>query len=394
MNVAPKSAFWLVVLMGGCFLNSVVLEMLMKYVSHSSFICSHSFKQTLTLWLPNERLDKGGGALMTLAQFLVVAILMLPLFLRFKDPETGSFRIHLYSAAPMKEYALQAAIFFVSSVASNKAFELGVSQPFNVIFRSLSLLVSYIIGALWFGRRYSKQQLLAVILVTLGVLVTTLGEVLLKSGVELKPCCDDMQVWVKAYYWVVDPARLDPIEVTKAYSFEELFWFAVSIFLLSLTLLGLAILGQMQGKSYRIYKCQPEENMFYLHLLSLPLFTLISGDLREHITLWNGSEPFSILGIVNVPWLWWLMLLNALTQVLCLLGVHNTTSSMGTLACTFATTVRKFITLIFSVLYFQSPFTSIHGVGALVVFVGTYLFATAPTESSEVKVVGEKEKRD
>lgn len=331
---------------------------------------------------------------MTLAQFVVVALLMLPLFVRLWDPITGAFRLHLYSAAPLKEYAIQAAIFFVSSVAANKAFELGVSQPFNVIFRSLSLLVSYIIGAVWFGRKYSKQQLIAVVLVTLGVLVTTLGEVLLKSGVELKPCCDDMQVWVKAYYWLTDPAKLEPIVVAKGFGLHELLWFGASIFLLSLTLLGLAVLGHLQGKSYRTYDCTPEENMFYLHLMSLPLFSFISGDLQAHLELWNSSAPFSILGLVEIPWLWWLMILNALTQVLCLLGVHNTTSSMGTLACTFATTVRKFITLIFSVLYFQSPFTTIHGVGALFVFVGTYLFATAPAETSKTLPSVVKEKKD
>ena len=331
---------------------------------------------------------------MTLMQFVAVTALMLPLFVRLRDPATGSFRLHLYSAAPFKDYAIMAAIFFVSSVASNKAFELGVSQPFNVIFRSLSLLVSYIIGAVWFDRRYSRQQLAAVILVTLGVLVTTLGEVLLKSGVELRPCCDDMQIWVKAYYWLMDPAKLEPIEVVTSYSWTELFWFGVSIFLLSLTLIGLAVLGHLQGKSYRIYKCKPEENMFYLHLLSLPLFSLISGDLRTHLEVWNTSAPFSVFGLVTIPWLWWLMALNAFTQILCLLGVHNTTSSMGTLACTFATTVRKFVTLIFSVLYFQSPFTTIHLVGAIFVFVGTYMFASAPSESSTPTRIDIKEKRD
>lgn len=326
-----------------------------------------------------------------MVQFVVIAILMFPFFVRFTDPVTGSFKPHMYSAAPMKEYVMMAAIFFVSSVAANKAFELGVSQPFNVIFRSLSLLVSYVIGAAWFGRRYSKQQLLAVVLVTAGVLVTTLGELILQSGVGKASCCEDMAIWSKAYYWIMDPSKL---ESPAGYTLADLFWFVLSLFLLSLTIIGLAVLGHLQGKSYREYKCRPEENMFYLHLLSLPLFSIISGDLLQHLQTWNTSASTYYLGTgLPIPWLWVLAIANAATQIICLFGVHYVTSSMGTLACTFATTVRKFISLIFSVIYFQNPFTSIHTAGAVCVFIGTYLFATAPSESNATTQTA-KQKKD
>ena len=83
---------------------------------------------------------------MTLIQFIFVSSVLMPKFLRFRDPETGAFRIHIKKKAPFKDYVVMVLIYFVSSVSSNKAFELGINQPFNVIFRSLSLLVSYIIA--------------------------------------------------------------------------------------------------------------------------------------------------------------------------------------------------------------------------------------------------------
>ena len=59
---------------------------------------------------------------MTLMQFVAVTALMLPLFVRLRDPVTGSFRLHLYSAAPFKDYAIMAAIFFVFARAQVPGF--------------------------------------------------------------------------------------------------------------------------------------------------------------------------------------------------------------------------------------------------------------------------------
>jgi UDP-xylose/UDP-N-acetylglucosamine transporter B4 len=374
-QVTPSQAFWLFMILGGCFLNSVVLELIVKQ-------------------------DPGAGGLMTFAQFLLVSVLFLPKFLSLRNPETGSFQISLIHRTPFKEYAIMTLIFFVGSVASNKAFALGVSQPFNVIFRSLSLLVSYLIGMLWFGKRYSLKQFVAVFLVTLGVMITTFGELYLKSGLDqrLAQCCSEQPYWSQAYMVLTnDPVlgltQTSPTESTSV--LQQAIIFLITLFLLSLTLVGLAVLGHLQGKAYRDYDCTPEENMYYLHLLPLPMFLTLTSDLKTHYLIWNASEPITILGLVTMPWLWWLCILNAITQVICLLGVHNTTSSMGTLVCTFATTVRKFFSLIFSVWYFQSPFTPAHTIGSVCVFIGTYLFATAPNpESKPHSIVNVHKKND
>lgn len=389
--IAPLQAFWLSMILVGCFFNGVVLELIVKYVLSSDSMCpaySHLFIDpiwNLTRVVARKcREDPGAGGLMTFVQFIFVSILYLPKFLSFRNPETGAFRISLFHRTPWRDYLAMTLVFFVCSVSSNKAFALGVSQPFAVIFRSLSLLVSYLIGMLWFGKRYSLKQFIAIFFVTMGVLITTFGELYLKSGLaqRLDKCCSEQPYLSQAYMVLTNHPS---IGFSKTQTSDgdssvvyQLLIFMFTLFLLSLTLIGLAVLGHLQGKAYKQYKPEPEENMYYLHLLPLPMFITLLPDLKAHYLLWNASQPYDLFGLTTIPWLWFLCIFNAITQVICLLGVHNTTSLMGTLVCTFATTVRKFISLIFSVLYFQSPFTPAHYLGSACVFFGTYLFATAP----------------
>jgi UDP-xylose/UDP-N-acetylglucosamine transporter B4 len=212
----------------------------------------------------------------------------------------------------------------------------------------------------------------------------------------LEQCCSSLPVWKQAYIVATNQPELGfAVSQPDIDSFWNLVKLGISTVLLSLTLVGLAVLGHLQGVSYRTYKCEPEENMFFLHLMPLPMFATLLPDLSHHFAIWNASEPITFFGIITVPTLWWLCLLNVMTQHVCLMGVNNVTRTMGTLACTFATTVRKFISLIFSVLYFHSPFTAIHTTGAVFVFVGTYLFATAqaPNEAAGA-AEAEKVKKD
>jgi UDP-xylose/UDP-N-acetylglucosamine transporter B4 len=58
--------------------------------------------------------------------------------------------------------------------------------------------------------------------------------------------------------------------------------------------------------------------------------------------------------------------------------VYQLTGTAGTLACTLTLTVRKFISLVISILYFKNPFTMYHWLGGILVFVGTAVYSTAP----------------
>lgn len=59
----------------------------------------------------------------------------------------------------------------------------------------------------------------------------------------------------------------------------------------------------------------------------------------------------------------------------CISGVFILTTECPSLVVTLIITLRKFLSLLFSILYFQNPFTIQHWIGTALVFTGTALFA-------------------
>lgn len=88
-----------------------------------------------------------------------------------------------------------------------------------------------------------------------------------------------------------------------------------------------------------------------------------------------------------------LVLLFALTHLsryVCIRGVFILTTECPSLTVTLVVTLRKFLSLIFSILYFNNPFTFWHWIGTLLVFMGTLLytevwntFQTAPSKDKK-----------
>ena len=67
-----------------------------------------------------------------------------------------------------------------------------------------------------------------------------------------------------------------------------------------------------------------------------------------------------------------------LFQYVCILSVFLLTAECTSLTVTLVLTLRKFLSLIFSVVYFSNPFTWALGLGAVLVFGGSTLFSDAP----------------
>ena len=170
----------------------------------------------------------------------------------------------------------------------------------------------------------------------------------------------------------------------------------------------------------------PLENMFYSHALSLPFFCFLVPDIWNHLGVLVTLPPAYTIAItdtieVEVPY-FTLLLINLTSQYglpsiattssphWCLtvkfatdtsVSVESITSHVKkpspspyqsfltlttscnaiglstSLTCTFTITVRKFVSLIFSVLYFRNPFTVYHWVGTALVFGGTGLYSTS-----------------
>lgn len=123
---------------------------------------------------------------------------------------------------------------------------------------------------------------------------------------------------------------------------------------------------------------QPQSSLQYCllqHLLPLPGFLLLYNNIWQHIAISSASSlmPIPVLGL-SLPSQWVYIIGNVLTQYICISSVYVLTAECSSLTVTLVVTLRKFVSLLFSIVYFQNPFTIYHWIGTLLVFVGTIIF--------------------
>lgn len=76
-------------------------------------------------------------------------------------------------------------------------------------------------------------------------------------------------------------------------------------------------------------------------------------------------------------------------RYVCISSVYHLTTESSSLTVTLVITLRKFISLLFSIWYFNNPFTIYHWIGTILVFVGTVIFTELPQ-----KLMSTKETKD
>lgn len=118
-----------------------------------------------------------------------------------------------------------------------------------------------------------------------------------------------------------------------------------------------------------------KKNTVFQHMLPLPGFLLLSQNIAEHIEIANASDAVTI-PVINVlmPILWIYLILVISTQYLCINSVFILTTECTSLTVTLVVTLRKFVSLVFSIFYFNNPFTVYHWFGTLLVFFGTLIY--------------------
>jgi UDP-xylose/UDP-N-acetylglucosamine transporter B4 len=176
----------------------------------------------------------------------------------------------------------------------------------------------------------------------------------------------------------------------------------VGLAMLTVALFLSAALGHWQELAYRTHKGTPGELKFYSHALALPYFFLFSGaEIAERAAAWaHGARLATALPealaaalpstAADVPLLWLLLLGNVATQLLCVSMVYRLTAVTSSLTCTMTLTVRKFMSILVSVVYFGNPFSPQHWFGTLLVFGGVIVYSdllpkTKPETKSKPK---------
>ena len=99
----------------------------------------------------------------------------------------------------------------------------------------------------------------------------------------------------------------------------------------------------------------------------------MSFDIYDHCLFWVQKHPM----------MWVYLFLNIVTNFLGVNGVYKITGLTSSLTGNLTITIRKFISLLISVVYFKNDFTVLHWVGAIGVLVGTMLYTQASQQASK-----------
>lgn len=253
-----------------------------------------------------QKVAPSSPLLTTFTQFLLITIATAPL---------QSKRM-----IPFSRYAILVLLFFSSSVATNASLTYNVPIPLFIIFRSLSLCVSLLLG-LAYGTKYTPSQVIGVIFISVGILLTT---------------------------WTSSPSSSTP----SNYTFGVLLLVA-SVFLGSL-------LGLAQQDTYAKYGKEWIEVLYHTHLLSLPFFIPFYSQILEG---WNGLQG-DLMSVVA----------NAVTQLGCVGGVYALSSRVSAVELGIVLSLRKFASLVISVVLFDDKLTVVGWIGCCCVFIGTFAY--------------------
>ncbi|KAL7728912.1 hypothetical protein ACLKA6_004250 [Drosophila palustris] len=301
------------------------------------------------------KLDPGAGNLITAAQFAFIAL------------EGWIFTAKFGFAKRvirLRDYGLLVAMFFLTSVINNYVFHLNVPMTLHMIIRGGSLISNMCLGTILLRRQYQVRQYIAVIMITVGIFICTYFS---SRNVD-----DDVD----------DSSGQDSDKQTN------MFWWLVGVLLLVLALFISSYMGITQELLYRRHGKCAREALLFTHLLPLPAFLFLQDNIRTHWTLVMESEPQRLqwLGGVAVPLLLFYLIGNVLMQHLCISSVYYLTTECSSLTVTLILTLRKFVSLVFSIVYFRNPFTLYHWLGTVLVFVGTLMFANVfPRQRKAVK---------
>ncbi|KAI8148338.1 UAA transporter [Fennellomyces sp. T-0311] len=307
--------------------------------------------------------------LVTFGQFLFVALEGLR-----NQLEWGTYGPRLKpTKVPFSRWMLLVALFFVVSVLNNAALAYRISMPLHIIFRSGGLFANMVMGALILGKRYPKGQIIGVGLVTIGVVWATL-----------------------------DNATM-PTQQDQAGTGE----FLIGIAILVVGMVLSAGMGLIQEVTYKKYGKQWREGLFYTHFLALPFFLLFYKDLTESAAIYSASPAAplpvvfqqvpvlghvlstllpeqirSVLDRIIVPKLWAFLVLNVLTQYVCIAGVNRMTAAASSLTLNLVLNLRKFTSLLISIIYFENEFGIGAQMGTGLVILGTIVYTQSGIASS------------
>lgn len=381
-------------------------------------------------------LSSSTGTLITFLQFLFITLYTLPSQLQFwvtsdhepcpLQPTQRTWLPRLKRRkVPLTKWMLFAGQFAMINVLNNAAFGYKISLPLHIILRSAGPVASMLVGYIWAGRTYSSRKVLAVGLLFMGVVLAALSDASSKApSTSTGPTSKDDGLKSNS------TASTAVSTSTSTENTHPLLDQAPGFALLTLALLLSAVMGTWSDGIYTTYGRTPaiaDEQLFYGHLLSLPFFALqyntlqtqferllaasaasspsttrqakdssdlsFMTDLMDRFSVPRNStwqdRALQLFTLEHVPKAVTYLVLNSITQIACISGVHHLSTQTSALTVSIVLNVRKVVSLLLSIYLFGNSLPIGVLVGAGVVFFGGGLYGI-PDKKPEKKVGGKE----
>ncbi|KAK4131793.1 UAA-domain-containing protein [Trichocladium antarcticum] len=302
------------------------------------------------------KVEPASGTLLTFVQFVFVAVIGLPSQFDSKRPP---FYLKP-NKVPIRRWLVNIVLFFSINVLNNHAFSYDISVPVHIILRSGGSITTMIAGSLY-GKKYSRIQIIAVLLLTVGVITAAV------SDAQAKGSTADQSVGNTS--------------------------FGTGLAILFVAQVLSAIMGLYTEETYRMYGPQWKENLFYSHLLSLPLFLPFLPSLSRQFMKLANSAPLAlsvpsvedypnlspnlaqVVDDLRIPSQLFYLVLNVLTQYACIRGVNLLAATSSALTVTIVLNIRKLVSLLLSIWIFGNRLAFGTLVGAVIVFAAGGLYS-------------------
>ncbi|KAF2270356.1 UAA transporter [Lojkania enalia] len=318
--IAPLAGSFALIF-GGCCSNVYCLEAIVKH-------------------------EPDSGLLITLFQFIFTCLSTL----HYQFDPNGRF-FAKPSPVPFRKWIVSATLFFTVNMMNNWAFAFNISVPVHIILRSFGSVTTMAAGWLR-GKKYSSVQVFSVAVLTIGVMVSAWADAKSKGK-------------------TMDTSSID----IHSASFE------MGLMILLVAQLLSAYMGAYVEDIYLEHGNHWKANLFYSHLLSIPLFLNFSPVLYKQFTRLQASHPFQVPPIIaatlpptinkvlastsqHVIYL----TANAITQLLCITGVNILSANTSAVTVTIVLNIRKLVSFLLSIWIFGNHMSGLMKVGAAMVF--------------------------
>ncbi|PQE24755.1 UDP-N-acetylglucosamine transporter YEA4 protein [Rutstroemia sp. NJR-2017a BVV2] len=298
------------------------------------------------------RVEPDSGTLMTFVQFLFVAVT--GYISQFDQSRPPLFLQP--NRVPIRRWIINIVLFFTINVLNNHAFSYNISVPMHIILRSGGSITTLAAGYIW-GKRFSRIQVVAVTLLTIGVVTAAWSDQQSKDG------------------------KVD----------EDVPPFSTGLVILFVAQVLSAIMGLYTEETYKEYGPHWKENLFYSHLLALPLFAPFIPSMHRQLLKLAASAPLTLptseslsslppplastLASIHLPSQLVYLAMNVLTQYACIRGVNLLAAASSALTVTIVLNVRKLVSLLLSIWLFGNRLSPGTMLGACLVFFAGGLYS-------------------